>query len=503
MIPPLWRQQAEALVYAEGNHAALLAMEMGTGKSRVVVELVNRKRPRAVLIVCPVSVLGVWRREFAHYGTDAELLILDKGTVKQKQEEAHEFIMRPSDKPRVVVINYESAWRKPFGEWASWTIFWDLIVADESHRAKSASGRASRWLSKLSGKRKLALTGTPMPHSPLDIWAQYRFLDPTIFGRSYIAFRSRYAVINPMFPSQVKQWINQEELAAKVGSIAYQCKADVLDLPEALHETRAVTLSPATMRIYRELEREMVAEVEAGKVTAANALVKLLRLQQITSGYVQPDEGVPFILDLAKQNALEDLLEDLPTREPVVVFCRFRHDLAVVRDVGRKLDRRYGELSGEHKDGLTPQATMNPDVDLLGVQIQSGGVGIDLSRAAYAVYFSIGYSMGDYLQSLARLHRPGQRRCVRYYHLVATDTVDEKVYAALEARQNVVDYVLSQLKGDGNEDRNQRSADHARQSVGRGLGGGNRGHRTAAIGVAGVTQRDEDERGAETEGADQ
>jgi SNF2 family DNA or RNA helicase len=79
------------------------------------------------------------------------------------------------------------------------------------------------------------------------------------------------------------------------------------------------------------------------------------------------------------------------------------------------------------------------------VQIQSGGVGIDCSRAAYAFYYSLGFSLGDYEQSLARLRRPGQTRCVRYYHLVCEGTVDAQVYAALRERRNVIEAVLRKL----------------------------------------------------------
>jgi SNF2 family DNA or RNA helicase len=126
----------------------------------------------------------------------------------------------------------------------------------------------------------------------------------------------------------------------------------------------------------------------------------------------------------------------------VVVFCRFRSDLDDVAAAARELGREYAEVSGERKDLERWQAG---DAAILGVQMQSGGVGIDCSRAAYAFYYSLGYSLGDYEQSLARLRRPGQTRCVRYYHLVCQGTVDEQVYAALRERRNVVDAVLQKL----------------------------------------------------------
>ena len=95
---------------------------------------------------------------------------------------------------------------------------------------------------------------------------------------------------------------------------------------------------------------------------------------------------------------------------------------------------------------------MPEDVQVMGVQIQSGGVGIDLTRAHIAIYYSMGYSLGDYVQSLARLHRPGQDHPVAFFHLVASNTVDQQVYSALQSRQNVVAEILEidpELKKNG------------------------------------------------------
>ena len=242
------------------------------------------------------------------------------------------------------------------------------------------------------------------------------------------------------------QWRNQQELAAKLDANSWRVTADeVLDLPEVIHETVPVELTPAVRRFYKSLASEMTAEIDAGTVTAGNALTKLLRLQQATSGYaridgqagVVPIDGTP-----TKSLVLSDRLEDLPPNEPVVVFCRFRCDLDEVAAVARSLGREYAEVSGERKD---LERWQRGDAVILGVQIQSGGVGIDCSRAAYAFYMSLGFSLGDYEQSLARLRRPGQTRCVRYYHVVATGTVDEQVYAALRERRDVVAAVLQKL----------------------------------------------------------
>lgn len=419
-----WRHQSEAAAWAAERHASMLALDMGTGKTFTTL---------LALGLC---------------GKNVEPVLIHNGPAKKRVERLQQALQTAGAATLVVVVNYDSVWRGELGK-AIEGVKWSAIVLDESHRIKAPGGKASRWLARLAAKhshaKRLCLTGTPMPHSPLDLYGQCRFLDQQLFGSSFTRMRARYAECDVRFPSKVKAWKNQDELTAKLDSISWRVTADeVLDLPEAIHETLPVELSPAVMKFYRQLESDMVAEIGAGTVTAANALTKLLRLQQATGGYARTDEAgqVPIDGMPTKRAMLEDRLDDLPATEPVAVFCRFRSDLDDVAAAARSLGREYAEVSGERKDLERWQAG---DATILGVQMQSGGVGIDLSRAAYAFYYSLGFSLGDYEQSLARLRRPGQTRCVRYYHLVATGTVDEQVYAALRERRSVVEAVLRKL----------------------------------------------------------
>jgi SNF2 family DNA or RNA helicase len=451
-----WAHQCEAHQFALDHiPAANLAMGMGTGKSKSAIDVVMNEGALTVLVLCPKSVLGVWRREIEkHWSTKLpkpQVSILDTGTCKHKTEVLSRLMLYgDATRQRFVVANYDAAWRAPLGDEILKSGF-HCVVGDELHRIKAPGGKASRWMQRLGllTRRRLGLTGTPMPHSPLDLYAQFRFLDPRIFGTSFTRFRARYAINNPVFPSQIRQWINQEELQEKFLSITYQCKADeVLDLPEVIHETRTCQLDAKTARVYQALEKEFIAEVDAGVVTVANALTKTLRLRQVTSGFVggRDEEDTEFIQELGseKEKLLADLLEDIA--EPVVVFAEFRHDLDTIERVAKSLGRRYGELSGRRHD-LTNHAEMPADIDVFGAQIQAGSVGVDLTRACYVIYFSPTWSLGNYQQSIARVHRPGQTRCVRIYAIVAENTVDELVYKALAKRQDVVNYIINERKG--------------------------------------------------------
>jgi len=359
---------------------------------------------------------------------------------RTKQAEAMRQVAMKTGKQFVVVINYESAWREPFASWAKEVNF-DLVVADECHRLKTPSGATSKFFARLAhhSKCRLGLTGTPLPHGPLDAYAQYRFLDPGIFGISYTRFRSEFAVMGGFEGKQVLSFKNLSDLHNKMFLIAYRVMSkDVFDLPPFSDTERYCTLSPEERRIYEEMSTNLCVDIKSGTITASNALVKLLRLQEITSGYL---DGQP--IGDSKKKLLADVLEDFEIKEPIVIFARFTNDLKNIKEVVESQGRRYAELSG-HANQLSQWQIGNYDV--LGVQIKSGREGVDFTRARYSIYYSLGFSLGDYDQSRKRLDRPGQQREGLYIHLLAEKSIDMKVMKALAIRQEIVASVLDQYK---------------------------------------------------------
>ena len=443
MVGPAWAHQTEALEFISDKPGAMLAMDMGTGKSRVIVDLIARKDYQKVLILAPLSVVGnVWPGEFAKHapGLLCVLPLVGQNT-KKRQEAAAKAL--DSGRPTAIVMNYDAVWRKVFGDWAM-KQDWDLLVMDESHRIKAPGGVASRYCSRLSDRvrHRVALTGTPMSHSPLDIYAQYRALDKSIYGTSFTRFRSRYAVMGGYNRMQVVGYQREAELRDLFYSRAYRVESDdVLDLPSTLSVNLMCELGREGQRLYSEMADEFIADVAGGQITASNALSRLLRLQQITSGYGRLEDGTNVEVDTSKAKVLEDTLTDIG-REPVVVFTRFVHDLDVVHRIAAKVGIPSYEVSGRRKD-LSEWTS-----GVLAVQIQAGGLGLDLTLARYAIYYSLGFSLGDYSQSMARLHRPGQTHPVEYIHILASGTVDETVMDALARREEVIDHILEEVAHD-------------------------------------------------------
>lgn len=464
--------------FEHGEFGLLLGLPMGVGKSKLAVDLIGehiakqrelfrtgkRKNPAtcAVLVLCPLSVVNVWPREFQKHCADG----MGVRVVTGKQLN-FEFAFQESNTV-VCVLHYEAAWREPM---ASWLLEqrWDFIVCDESHKFKAmpkyrqdassgewkaSDGKLAAFMSELGrrGAYRLALTGTPMAHSPGDIFSQFRFLDAgKRFGNSVFSFMNSYHPIStPGAP-----WVNQRQMSALVNEIMWTCPEDVVKLPEAIHEIREFDLGPVARQAYKDMWRELVAEVEEGTITAANGGVRFLRLQQITSGIGKLDENRAnwahneIVIDTGKQQLLEEFLDDIDPSEKVVVFCQFRAELAAVKAAAAKASRVYGEISGSDKGGLSPSALYAEGASILAVQLQSGGVGIDLSAARYCVYFSPGLSLANYLQSLKRVWRPGQTRPVLFLHLIARATVDGELYKRLEARQDLVDGILELARAQG------------------------------------------------------
>lgn len=383
-------------------------------------------------------------------GVPANPVLLTQGPTKRRAERLRQAIELAGPTRQVVVCNYDAVWQGELGK-AVAAVPWSWIILDESHRAKAPQGRCSKWLAALAAKhpqaRRLCLSGTPMPNGPLDLYGQFRFLDSSVLGTSWVRCRSRYAETHPMFPSQIKRYIRQDEFARLTDPFVWRVATeDVLDLPEETHQQIAVTLSPATMRFYREFERELTSEIKAGTVTAENALARTVRLRMATSGYARPDgESVPALIDgmPAKRLALRDWLDDIDRAEPLVVFFVFRCDADEIHALCRETGRTCSEVSGREKTLGDWQAGRT---DVLAVQIKSGSEGIDLTRAKHAVFWSQDWSPGVYEQALRRIRRPGQQAThCHYYHLVAKDTIDEAVYRALTNKTDVIQSVLGRL----------------------------------------------------------
>jgi SNF2 family DNA or RNA helicase len=412
----LWKHQTLALLWGKEVHSGLLWAYMGTGKSRIILELINGDPTiKKVLIVCPLAVIETWLGQIKKWGVTRDSLF---PSVREPGE-------------GIVIQNYESLWRGKFGKWAL-RQNWDLVVIDECQNIKNPGTKIGNYCAKLNkvAKKRIAMSGTPITDGPLDAFGIYKFLDPGIFGNSYKRFERKYAItVEHDNYTTVEGYRNQDDFQNCFNFLCLQIESDVLDLPPLSFSTISVEMSDKARRFYDKFNKEFVAYLNDKAMSAPNILTKLLRLQGLTSGIVKLDHEEPQVLHESKAEALRTLLDGLD--EPVVVFGRFKHDLAEVERICRVMKRKYSELSGLRKELASWS-------DVLGVQIQAGATGIDLTKSSIAIFMSTGYSAGDYEQAIARLHRPPQDKPVRIVNIHCARTIDEQIAQILREKKNVV-----------------------------------------------------------------
>ena len=405
-----------------------------------------------MLIVAPLSILGVWETEFAQFAAfDYALAVLTGDSAKKADTLRH----MNGTALQVAVVNYESAWRME-RELSAWGP--DLIVCDEGHKIKTHNISASKAMHRLGAKAgyRLLLTGTLITNKAIDVFSPYKFLNPTIFGTSFYAFRSRYFdMVGYGNHTPVLKKSMEAELSARLHSIAYRAaKADCLDLPETTDVVRQVELEPAARKIYRSLVKESFAALASGEVTAPNVLTRLLRLSQLTGGFLGNAENAAVQqISSAKLSAMEDILDSAVAEgQKLVIIARF---LPEIRAICKELDGRglrYACITGEVQDRAAQVAQFqnDPDVPVFVGQIATAGLGLTLTAASTMVFYSLDYSMSNYEQAKARIHRVGQRNPCTYIHLIAKGTVDEKVLTALRNKADLAKALVDDCRSGRN-----------------------------------------------------
>ena len=430
--------------------------EMGCGKTLTAIAtagtLYIERRIRRVLIVAPTSVCSVWPKEFDDFADFPHIVKVMLGTKKQRLKQLQDLFDFPREALRVAVINYESTWREGIFE-KLMEYRPDLIIADESQRIKTFDAEQSKAMHKLGDKTtfKLILSGTPVQNNALDLYSQYRFLDPMVFGKNFYSFRNRYCIMGGFNRKQIVAYRDLDELVKKEHSIAYRVtKEEALDLPEQTFETRYIILSPTERKLYDKIRRESAAELANGEtISATTVLTKMLRLQQFTGGFIVTDESEkPQQISSGKINALEDIIEDyvLGAGKKLVIFARFRAEIDLIMALLKKKKVRFGRIFGdiplEERGDIVKDFQTNPDTKVFVAQIDTAGLGITLTAADTCVYYSVNFNYAAYSQSLARIHRIGQRNACTYIHLTVEKTIDELVIAALHKKEDLAKTIV-------------------------------------------------------------
>lgn len=476
------------LIEHDGVYALL--WDPGTGKTKTVIDYLSWLALAVncevrVLVVCPKAVTDSWvsqGNEFVHGDVDLIARVLD-GSINEKAAElakrGQEFVT-PAINMKVVNVETMSSRRtvsKTSSKLHSDLLLesvkkWNphVLVVDESHRIKGKSSNAGRLLQRIAPvvKRRILLTGTPMPHSPLDIWSQWRVLDPYVFGTfgkswSFSQFQQKYAVMGGYMGKEIKGFQYLDDLEKRMAQRAMVLrKEDALDLPPVTEIIRPFKLDPAEERTYNKMLRDLIVELDKGELMSApSRLTQMLRLRQITSGYVKADGGDYQYIGEGRLSATMDLLEDLmATEKRVVIFAWGRPE------VDRLVDKINSsrELYGAHAHAITGEtpdherlrlrqkfADKNDDERLILVcQWRTVSLGInEFVAASHAIFLSLSQQRDDLVQGKGRLDRQGQTKPVTFWYIQAPGTVDEVIYKSHQDRTNLEDALLAHIRHGG------------------------------------------------------
>ena len=438
-----YKHQLLALKRALKKHYLAVLWEPRLGKSKLVIDWACAEYMRGnihrVLIVCPLSVIGVWEDEFAiHAPVDYNTHVLGLNDTRIPIWER---------KLNVCLVNYDRAWRrkKILHDWRP-----DMVVADESHRLKRPGARRSLYMrSWKRAKYRAILTGTVTTKSYLDVFGQWAFLNNKQFGNKVDDFRQRYLILGGFMKKQIKGYRNFDELKAKIKEDStIRRESQVFDMPPTIEQRVPVLLGTKAMTAYQKMEYELFLELKQGEVSdAKNIAVKLLRLQQITGGWIKSDEGNLHQISDDKLRACQERLENLwNDNERVVVFCRFLPELRAISHFGIQSRVSTYSLSGatrlEDRNDRRRRFEAKAGPSIFVAQIQTGGLGISLAAAAEVVFYSVTYSYDDYYQASRRIRGPKQTRTMRYQHLVVPNSVDTDIYANLKMKQGLLDSIM-------------------------------------------------------------
>lgn len=409
--------QKEAVELALPHDGFALFMEQRTGKTLTALAIVSERKPSALLVICPKRAIPVWHSEVEKHfsGMISEWSVINFEQILAKRKE---FLKRAKK------------WENVF------------IIVDESHRIKRRGSKQSRVIRTLGGyaRWRLALTGTPIAQGIQDAWAQFNFLDPSIFG-PWLDFSNRYLTYGGFKNKKIVGYRSLDEFNELFHKFSYRKtlaevkRAANLPVPKIRRSRILFPLRNTTYRIYRELEKTLETTVNRVRVQTRVVVASAMKLQQITGGYLLRGEGeVPdgksrvLFVGVEKMVALADLIRSGRPGKRFIIVARFTHELT-------EIQARLGLM------GLTTKLIAGGEefngkfeTDVVVLQVASG-VSIDLSTADSIIFYSWDYSYINYEQTKFRVLSYDKRQ-VNYYYLIAEGTIDEKIYEATTRKKN-------------------------------------------------------------------
>jgi len=440
-------------------------MEMGTGKSKVLVDnmamLYDKGKINGALIIAPKGVYTNWfSQEIPNHLVDhikPKMVLWTASTSKTKEKE-YQTLFETGFDLHVLIMNVEAFSTKKGVEFAYKFLrsHKTIMAVDESTTIKNPSAKRTKAILTLGkhAQYRRILTGSPVTKSPLDLYSQCAFLNEELLGYgSYYAFRNRYAqMIDRNFGGRRVQIVGSyqrlDELEEILKEFSYRVqKSECLDLPKKIFINRTVELTKEQNEAYATMKSAALASLKGKMATAPHVLTQLMRLHQITCGHLKSDDGT---ITNFKHKRIEELIDVMDEMEgKVIIWANYVHD---INEITKALEDEYGEgsvvqyfgkvSSEDRQRAITEFQDPKSKVKYFIGNTQTGGYGITLTAASNVIYYSNSYDLEKRLQSEDRAHRIGQTKSVTYVDLIAEKTVDEKIIKALRKKINIATIVM-------------------------------------------------------------
>ena len=442
-------------------------MEMGTGKSKVLVDnmamLYDKGRINGALIVAPKGVYRTWLEQEIplHLATHIQpTMVLWTASTSKTKEKEYQSLFATGYDLHILIMNVEALSTKKGLDFAGKFLrsHKTMLAVDESTTIKNPNAKRTKSILQL-GKQaeyRRILTGSPVTKSPLDLFTQCNFLNEFLLGYdSFYAFRNRYAhMIERNFGGRrvqlVASYKRLDELSDNIKKFSYRVlKEDCLDLPDKIYTKREVELTEEQSKAYATMKSAALALLKGKMATAPHVLTQLMRLHQITCGHLKNDDGTTTTL---KNNRIKELLSLLEEVEgKVIIWANYIYDIEnIVKTIGEEygedsIVQYYGATkSQDRQKAIEKFQDLNSKVRFFVGNPQTAGYGITLTAANNVVYYSNGYDLEKRLQSEDRAHRIGQEKSVTYVDFIAPKTVDEKIVKALRSKMNIANTIMDE-----------------------------------------------------------
>lgn len=422
-----------------------LFCDMGTGKSRMAIDLVAKRVRKAdkAIWFCPVSLKETVRQEILKH-TDclsADICVFGDRTTSRNLPKVRWYVIgieSMSSSNRVV-----SAVNQLVTEQT-------MVILDESSYIKGHRSVRTERLTFICAKAKyrLILTGTPLSQGVVDLFAQMRFLSPKILGySSFYSFANNHLEYSDKYPGKIVRSHNTEWLAAKISPYVYQVtKEECLDLPDKLFDTRYFSLT-AEQRHYYELAKDEILDMPDDEMDSIAIFRLFSALQSITCGFwnrrLEKGEYEHLRFDHWRVETLLEVARDIPAQEKVIIWGKYKYDIEQIK---AELEKQYGEGCVALFYGALSEKERVQQVDhfrnsarfFLATQ-SCGGHGLTLNEAHYVIFYNNAFKYSERIQAEDRCHRIGQEYKVTYVNIHCSYSIDDRIGAALAKKGNVVE----------------------------------------------------------------